>query len=76
MYNMQFFNMDPENAKLKKKWKKDEEKEHIRVTLLKEAADFAMDRAPEFGVGQSILSLEISKLILIAKDCLEKQNPK
>lgn len=71
---MQISNMDPENEEFMKRWKDDDEKEHVRVTLSKEAADFAIEKAPEFGVGQSSLSLEISKLILIAKDCLEKQN--
>ena len=55
------------------RWK-DSKKEQKRVTLMEEALDFANERAfKDFGMGQSSVSMEISKLVLIAKDCLEKQ---
>lgn len=55
------------------KWKSSK-REQKRVTIMEEALNFAEKRAFEdFGIGQSSLSMEVSKLILIAKDCLEKQ---
>ena len=56
------------------KWKNDPEKKQRRITLTKEALDFASEQAfNDFGMGQSSLSMAVSKLILIAKDCLENQ---
>lgn len=55
------------------KWKTST-KEQKRVTLIQEALDFANEQAfKDFGMGQSSFSMEVSKLILIAKDCLEKK---
>jgi hypothetical protein len=55
------------------KWK-NSKREQKRVTIMEEALDFANEQAfKDFGMGQSSLSMEVSKLILIAKDCLEKQ---
>lgn len=62
-----------------KKWKETprENKESIRATLLKEAKIFLHKKAFEdFGIHQSSISMELSKLILIARDCLEKQEKK
>lgn len=51
-----------------------EEKEYVRVTMLTEAAEFLNKQAFEdFGMHQSAVSMEISKLVLIAKKCLEKK---
>jgi len=65
-------NMTPENEEFLEKWNKSE-KEQKRVSLMKEALDFANNKAFEdFGMTQSSFSKEVSKLILIAKECLEK----
>ncbi len=62
-----------ENTKFLTKWKVSK-KEQKRITIMQEALDFAEQRAfNDFGIIQSSLSMEVSKLILIAKDCLEKQ---
>lgn len=64
---------DPE---FMEQWKKTpkEEKEYIRATLLSEAAEYLNRKAFEdFGMHQAAVSMEVSKLILIAKDCLEKK---
>ena len=61
------------------KWKRTpkENKEYIRATILDEAAEFLNKQAFEdFGMQQGSVSMELSKLILIAKDCLEKQKKK
>ena len=58
------------------KWKNTPKrnKEYIRATILEEAAEFLNKRAFEdFGMQQGSVSMELSKLILIARDCLEKQ---
>lgn len=69
--------MTEENKEFADRWKKDDTKQHIRVTILGEAAEYVGKRAyDDFGLGQSSISLEISKLILIAKDCLEKEDKK
>lgn len=74
MYNYEVLPMTKENTAFKEKWQQDKEKEHVRVTILKEAAEFVGERAyKDFGLGQSSISLEISKLLMIAKECLEKQ---
>jgi hypothetical protein len=58
------------------KWK-NSKREQKRVTIMEEALEFANERAfKDFGMGQSSLSMEVSKLILIAKDCLEKKEIK
>ena len=65
-------NMTPENEEFLEKWNKSE-KEQKRVSLMKEALNFANNKAFEdFGMTQSSFSKEVSKLILIAKECLEK----
>ena len=67
-------NMTLENEEFLQKWEKDE-KEQKRVSLMKEAFDFINIKAFEdFGVTQSSFSKEVSKLILIAKDCLEEES--
>jgi hypothetical protein len=61
------------------KWKKtpQEHKENIRATILEEAAEFLNRKAFEdFGMQRGSVSMELSKLILIARDCLEKQEKK
>ncbi len=61
------------------KWKSTpkENKEYIRATILDEAAEFLNRQAFEdFGMQQGSVSMELSKLILIARDCLEKQKKK
>jgi hypothetical protein len=64
------------DTKFMDKWKNTpkEEKEYVRVTMLTEAAEFLNKQAFEdFGMHQSAVSMEISKLILIAKQCLENK---
>ena len=58
------------------KWKRTpkENKEYIKATILEEAAEFLNKRTfDDFGMHQASVSMELSKLILITKDCLEKQ---
>lgn len=67
------------DKKFMKKWKgtSRENKELIMATLLKEAMIFLHRKAFEdFGIHQASISMELSKLILIARDCLEKQKKK
>jgi len=61
------------------KWKNTskENKENIRATILEEAAEFLNKQAFEdFGMQRGSVSMELSKLILIARDCIEKQEKK
>lgn len=56
------------------KAKTKDEKEYVRATILAEAAEYLNRKAFEdFGMHNAAVGMEISKLILIAKDCLEKQ---
>lgn len=65
--------MTPENEKFLEIWDS-QKKEQKRVSIIKEALTFVNQRAfDDFGLEQSAFSKEVSKLILIAKDCLEKQ---
>lgn len=74
MLKRQIVDMEIEDKKFKEKWQKDKEKEHIRVTIFSKAAEFVGTRAyNDFGLGQSSISLEISKLILIAQNCIENE---
>ena len=69
-------NMTLENEEFLQKWEK-EEKEQKRVSLMKEALDFVNNKAFEdFGMTQSSFSKEVSKLVLIAKEALEKESKK
>lgn len=66
-------NMTIENDEFLNKWK-NSGKEQKRVSMLQEALDFVNQKAfDDFGITQSSFSMEVSKLILIAKDCLEKE---
>lgn len=63
-----------ENEKFLEKWKKSN-KSQKRVSIMDEAMEFASQKAFEdFGISQASFSMEISKLILIAKDCIEKKD--
>ena len=67
------------DKKFMKKWRgtSKENKESIRATLLKETVIFLHKKAFEdFGMQKGSVSMELSKLILIARDCLEKQKKK
>lgn len=69
-------NMTPENKKFLEKWD-NEEKIQKRVSLTKESLEFINQQAFEdFGLSQSSFSKEVSKLILIAKECIEKKERK
>jgi hypothetical protein len=58
------------------KWN-NSKREQKRVTLMQEALEFANEQAfKDFGMGQSSFSMEVSKLILIAKDCIENKESK
>jgi uncharacterized coiled-coil protein SlyX len=62
------------NDIFQEKWK-NSKREQKRVTLMEEALEFVNEQAyKDFGMGQSSFSMEVSKLILIAKECLEKEN--
>lgn len=51
-----------------------DEKEYIRATITKEAAEFIKKTAFEdFDMHNASVGMAISKLVLIAKDCLEKE---
>ena len=69
-----FYNMETlENEEFLQKWKKSN-KSQKRVSIMDEAFEFASQKAFEdFGISQSSFSMEISKLILIAKECIEKE---
>lgn len=68
--------MTLENKEFLEKWEKDK-KEQKRVSFMNEAFEFINRKAfDDFGMTQSSFSKEVSKLILIAKDCLEKEEPK
>lgn len=59
-----------------KQWKEldKEEKEYIRATITLKAAEFINKTAFEdFGMHNASVGMAISKLVMIAKDCLEKQ---
>lgn len=59
-----------------KRWKEipAKEKEYVRATITPEAAEFINKTAFEdFGMHNASVGMAISKLILIAKDCLEKK---
>ena len=54
-----------------------DEKEYVRATILGEAAEYLNKKAFEdFGMHNAAVGMEISKLVLIAKDCLEKEKSK
>lgn len=58
------------------RWKELEkaDKEYIRATVTSEAAEFINKTAYEdFGMHNASVGMAISKLVLIAKDCLEKE---
>lgn len=62
-----------ENDDFLNTWK-ESKREQKRVTLMEEALEFINEQAyKDFGISQSSFSMEVSKLILIAKDCLEKK---
>ena len=65
--------MTIENEELLAKWEKSEKKQK-RVSFMKEEVlDFVNKCAFEdFGFEQSSFSKEVCKLILIARDCIEK----
>lgn len=58
------------------KWKQlpKEDKEYVRATITAEAAEYLNKKAFEdFGMDNRAVGMALSKLILIARDCLEKQ---
>ena len=64
------------NDKFLEKWKASN-REQKRVTLTDEALEFINEQAyKDFGIGQSSFSMEVTKLILVAKDCLENKKRK
>lgn len=67
---------DPILEKLEADWNADSEKVLIRATVTKEASDFLEEMAfKDFGMmKKGAVGLELTKLLLIAKDCLDKQN--
>lgn len=68
----------PELRKLEATWNAEENKILVRATVMKEASDFLESMAfKDFGMmKKGALGMELTKLILIAKDCLEKQDSK
>ena len=65
----------PELRKLEATWNAEENKILVRATVTKEASDFLESMAfNDFGMmKKGALGMELTKLILVAKDCLEKQ---
>ena len=65
--------MTPDNIKFMEKWDS-QKKEQKRVSVIEEILPFVNQRAFEdFGLEPSAFSKEVCKLLLIAKDCIEKQ---
>lgn len=66
--------MTTENEEFLNKWKT-QGKEQKRVSMMKDVHEFVNKRAfDDFGLEQSAYSKEVCKLLLIAKECLEKEN--
>ena len=62
------------DTEINQKWK-NEEKSYIRTTILQEAMENLEDEAfKEYRYDRSGLGKKLSELILIARDCAEKQN--
>ena len=62
------------DTEINQKWK-NEEKSYIRTTILQEAMEYLEDEAfKEYRYDRSGLGKKLSELILIARDCAEKQN--
>ena len=65
--------MTTNNEDFMEQWKA-QTKTQKRVSLINEALDFVNTQAyKDFGLEQSAFSKEVSKLILIAKDCLKNE---
>lgn len=61
------------DTEINQKWK-NEEKSYIRTTILQEAMEYLEDEAfKEYRYDRSGLGKKLSELILIARDCAEKQ---
>lgn len=59
------------------KWKNipKEQKEYVRATITSEAAEYLNEKAfKEFGMHNAAVGMALSKLILKAKECEEKQD--
>jgi hypothetical protein len=67
---------DPMLKELESRWNAEKDKVLVRATVTKDAADFLENMAfNDFGMmKKGALGMELTKLLLIAKDCLEKQN--
>lgn len=64
------------DTEINQKWK-NEEKSYIRTTILQEAMEYLEDEAfKEYRYDRSGLGKKLSELILIARDCAEKQKKK
>ncbi len=62
------------DSEINEKWK-NEEKSYIRTTILQEAMEYLEDEAfKEYRYDRSGLGKKLSELILIARDCAEKQS--
>lgn len=68
----------PEINELENLWNNDPEKVLIRGKVTKEASDFLQEEAfKDFGMlKKGAVGMELTKLILIAKDTLERQRKK
>lgn len=66
---------DPIIKELEAKWTAEKDKVLVRATVTKEAAEFLEKMAfDDFGMmKKGALGMELTKLLLIAKECLEKQ---
>jgi hypothetical protein len=64
------------DSKFMNLWKElpKDKKEYVRATITAEAAEFINKTAYEdFGMHNASVGMAISKLVMIAKDCLEKK---
>ena len=69
-----YVNMTTENEEFLMKWKNEKDKKQQRISVPNDVFDFVSERAfKDFGIIQSAFSMEVVKLLLIAKETIEKQ---
>ena len=69
---------DPEIKKLEKNWNEEKEKVLVRGMVTQEAAEFLEKMAFEdFGMmKKGAIGMELTKLLLIARDCIKSKDEK
>jgi len=74
MENNLYVNMTIQNEEFLTLWQNQKDKTQKRVSLPKDVFDFISQNAFEdFGIVQQAFSMEITKLVLIAKEHLEQE---